>query len=426
MRLGLCLVVSLVACDAALGIEVLPRQSEAPVVYASAACSACANACSAERSVCSRNGACDTLQRCSAQCAANDARCRMTCERASPLAVSAKDFMALDHCLRGKCTESCLGVTGMGSIFGPECACLDGPCGSETLTCLRAGTADAAGVCERSLSCIARNGLDPDHAQECLLGTKIDSEIGDLRRCWSTVTCPACPLAKGGALNCVGAYRWQVPSTPTVHLAMNITTFDNARTPVEGVTVKVCNAGSCADCPAPKSAKTTDAKGNVGLDLPTGVTGFGGCLHVNKPGLVPMIVSSGYPIVRNMSFNMFVIDATTLPVLGKFIGTETMPDRGHLVSIAGDCVNSPVSGMRIEVEPTDAVVRSGYFINNGLDVNAKETGSLGTTLFVNLPSRVTPPSIVSAFHGDRLISRNYATIVPGTISVLFSVPRTAD
>src|SRR5688572_29128529 len=118
MRLGLCLVMSLVACDAALGIEVLPRQTDAPVTYATPACGACAAACSAQRTLCSRDGACDTLQRCSAACKPNDARCRMTCERNSPLAVGSATFKALDACVRDKCTESCLGVSGLGSIFG--------------------------------------------------------------------------------------------------------------------------------------------------------------------------------------------------------------------------------------------------------------------------------------------------------------------
>jgi hypothetical protein len=187
-----------------------------------------------------------------------------------------------------------------------------------------------------------------------------------------------------------------------------------------------CNAGSCTSCTSPLASRVTDEKGTVGFDLPSGITGFGGCFALRRTGLVPMIVHPGYPLVRDVSFTMFVIEQATLPVLGKLLGTETLADRGHLVSITADCVNSPVAGMRVEVEPTDPAVRSGYFINNTLDVKATETGALGTALFVNLPPRLTPPSLVSAYRGERLISRSYAAISPGTITVLFSVPRTAD
>lgn len=426
MRLGLCLVVSLIACDAALGIEVLPRGTEAPVAYATPACSACTNACAAERSQCSRDGACDTLQRCTARCAPNDARCRMTCERNAPLAVAGATFKALDACVRDKCTEPCLGVSGLGSLFGPECACLDSPCATETLTCVRAGTASKPGSCERALSCIAQSGLDPDHAQECLRGTTVDREIADLRRCWSGISCASCPLAKGGALGCVGSYRWQVPTTKTVTLEMNVTTFDNARTPVPGVTVSACNAGTCHNCVSPVDSRPTDTNGNVRLTLPTGITGFAGCLTLSRSGLVPMVVHTGYPVVRDVKLSMFVVETTTLPLLGKLVGTETLADRGHLVSIAGDCVNSPVAGLRVTVEPTDAEVRAAYFVGNTIDLTAKETGALGTSLFVNLPASGTVPSVVSVYRGDQLIARNYAVIVPRTISVLFSAPRPAD
>jgi hypothetical protein len=426
MRLVLGLALSLVACDAALGIEVLPRRTEAPVVYASDACAACARTCAPQRTTCGADGACDILQRCTAKCGANDAHCRMQCEQASPLAVTGVAYKALDHCLRNQCTEACLGVSGMGSIFGPACGCLDGPCGSETLACVRAGRDDNPGACERSLSCIAQSGLDPDHAQECMLRGRVDAEIGELRRCWSTVTCPACPLAKDGALGCLGAYRWQVPTARTIRTAITVTTFDNLRKPVPGVTVSACNAGSCANCVAPLSSAVSDGAGNVTLDLPTGITGFGGCIRLNGPGFVPMIMHAGYPLVRDVAFSMFVVETAALPLLGKLLGTETRADRGHLVSIVTDCVNSPLSGVRVDVEPTDDAVRSGSFINSAIDPAAKVTGALGTTLFVNLPPRETPFSVVSAHRGELLISRSYAAIVPGAISVLFSVPRTAD
>lgn len=429
MRGGLvALVASLVACDAALGIEDLKRSTgPEPIAYAAAQCAACATqSCAAARARCSSDDACDGLQRCGARCPPNDARCRMLCERAAPIAATGEPFRALDFCLRGSCTEPCLGVAGLGGVFGPECACLDDPCAAETLACLRAGTPERPGACERGLSCIAQSGLDPDHAQECLLGTQLNSEVNDLRRCWSTTSCPSCPFSKSGALECVGRYRWQLPSKPKIRFDMNVTSFDNARNPVPGITVHACNAGSCANCTAPIVSDVTDEKGNITLELPTGVTGFGGCLTLSKPGLVPMIVHPGFPLVRDITFGMFVVEAVNLPVLGKLLGTDTMADRGHLISIAADCVNSPIAGMRVEVEPTDSSVRSGRFINNTLDTMVQETGSLGTTLFVNLPPRATPPSLVSASHAGRLISRNYAVIVPGTLTVLFSVPRTSD
>lgn len=420
MRLAL-LVITLGACDAALGIETLSRGSPAPLT----SCEECAaTSCAEPRRACTADRSCQALQACLAKCAPNDARCRMDCETASPIAVAAAPFKALDECLRRSCTESCLGVSGLNALFGPECACLAPTCAPETLACIRTGASEQPGACERRLSCIARNGLDPDHVESCLLtNLEVQNDVGALRRCWSTVECPKCPLARGGAFDCVGRYRWEIPLVPTVSLTFNLTTFDSARTPVEGVTVKACNASTCPECASPVASTVSGANGGATLNLPTGLAGFGGCYTLSKPGLVPMIIHVGHPVVRPGKLDMFVIPNETLPALPTLVSTTLDPGAGHIVNLSLDCLSTPATGLRVEVVPRAPATRSGYFINSGIDTTATGTGTLGTALFVNVP----PPAVaIESFRGPTLVAKHNAQIAAGTITVMVSMPRTAD
>jgi hypothetical protein len=417
---------ALVACDAALGIEYLPRgDGKGPIVYASQECAKC-TACAAERAACSRDSECDKVQRCYAHCAPNAAKCRMDCDTEFPLAL--KNYGALDQCLRTQCTEQCLGPTGLASIFGDACGCLAKECGTEALACVRAGSAQLPGDCERRLECIAREGLDPDHTEACLRTreTISDIELAALRNCWAAVDCKACPVARDGTFACLGDFRWRFPKTVTINVVIRVTTFDSKRDPVKGVTVKACNNGSCASCVDSVDSDVTDADGNSHLTVPATPLGFGGCFLVSAEGYVPMILHPGHALIRDAKLPMFVIPKSALAPLGVFFGTKTQPDHGHLVTIGADCMNWAARGLKIAVEPTDAETRFGYFVNTTIDLKATETGALGTAFHLNLPPRETPPTEIEVTRDGALVSRNFVTIAPEHITVVFTPPLSED
>jgi hypothetical protein len=417
---------ALVACDAALGIEYLPRgDGRGPIVYASQECAKC-TACAAERSACSRDSECDKVQRCYALCPPNAAKCRMECDTEAPLAI--KKFGALDQCLRTQCTEQCLGTTGLAAIFGDDCSCLAKECGSEILACVRAGSTALPGDCERRLECIAREGLDPDHTEDCLRAreTITDVELAAVRGCWSNIECKSCPVARGGSFQCVGRYRWPFPKTPNINVSLRVTTFDAKRDPVPGISVRACNNGDCEACVAPIDEDTTDADGSSQLTVPASPLGFGGCFLLAREGYVPMILHPGHALIRDTKLGMFVVQKSALGPLGLFFGTKTLPDHGHLVTVGGDCLNWASRGLKIAVEPTDAETRFGYFVNTTIDLKATETGALGTAFHLNLPPSPTPPTKIELTRDGVLVSRSFVTIAAEHITVIFSQPLTED
>ncbi len=414
------------ACDAALGIQDLPR-SHAETRYEAPACGSCVDvSCAAAREACRADATCDALDECVAKCRPNHARCRMDCETISPVAAASPAFLALDHCVRTSCMEPCLGVGGLETIF-KGCSCLAGECAAESLACVRAGTASRPGGCERRLACIARDGLDSDNVERCLQKDYVvEPEVGALRSCYRAITCKDCPLANDGDFDCVDKYAWTPTRAATVELRLHLTTFDETRSPASGVTATVCHNGACDTCPQVLDSQPTDDDGVVTLTVPTGLGGFGGCIRFDKPGLVPMILQGGRPLVRDARGEMFVVKDTNLPLLGALVGGVTvLPDRGHLVVIESDCINMPVKGVRLAVSPSSPETRSGYYVGSRVDMTATGTGVLGTALFVNVPVG-DPLSTITGFLGDREVSRSRAQIVPGTITVVLAFPRAAQ
>lgn len=410
---------ALVACDAALGIEVLPRSDgRAPIVYAAPECEKCTK-CAEQRVACAGDSQCDKVQRCFAACKPNDVVCRMECDTQFPLA--ATTYGAVDRCLRQSCTEQCLGVSWLGAIFGDDCACLETACGKEALDCIRDGN------CERRLACIKRSGLDPDHTQVCVRTiTDGESIYTTLRNCYSTIDCPRCPLGRDGTYECTKNFRWALSSAVKVAVELKVTTFDARRDPVPGVTVKACTGGQCASCGEGIDRSVTDALGIARLNVPSRPVGFTGCFTLEGDNFVPMIVHTGFPVIRDVRLEMFAINKSSLGPLGLFFGTKALSDRGHLVTIGADCLDWAARGLQVAVEPTDGETRSAYYVNTTLDPKATETGAFGTAFFLNLPPRATPPTKVDVTRKGELVSRSFVVIAPEHITVALMFPLTAE
>jgi hypothetical protein len=414
------ILVALIGCDAVLGIEPLPGAGRATIAYRSEMCDICSSArCDTERRTCERDAACVEAQRCFANCAPNDAPCRSLCEGNMPRSVRGPVFASLDHCMRQSCVEECLGVRGLASLFGDACACLADVCANEELACLTNGDATQPGRCERRLSCITRDGLNPPTAERCL--GEGDPETQALRRCWADFSCGSCPIAKEGSYECVGDYRWPGVSSSEVTVAMQLATFDAKRAPIPGVRVTACRADDCASCDAPLRSATTDDAGVARLTLPIGLLGFNGCFELTGATYAPLLLYLSRPITHDTYQPMFMIDELVLPWLVGSLEAQSDPTRGHVAALAIDCIAAAAAGITAEISPIDANVRRGYILSSGIDANAPATGSLGSVLFVNVAAG-SELSLVTSRNAERVFFRDGLVVRPGTVTAVLAPP----
>ncbi len=438
--LGFELAVGMVGCDAALGIESIPRGNASTIPYASPLCARCAaDTCKAAAAACEANRTCRPLQACIAGCAVDDAKCRATCEKLSPLAAKEAAFRDLDRCFRASCTEECYGITGLGGLFADKgaCKCLDTACGPQELACIRSGvepaaadagtsTQEVAGECERRAACLASVSIDPESADSCGAAHPDGAAAAKaLKECWSNTNCGECPVAGTGLYKCVRNYRWTAPTTKEVNIKFHVTTFDAEQKPIAGVKVLACGADKCDRCDETNALKaaTTDASGNAPLQLTAGLAGFAGCFDFQAPGFAHMALSLGRPLGRDSETPMFMVAADTLPLLGVVAGTTLMPDRAQVVVFAVDCFVSFAAGVSMSINSTDPAIRQGYFVNNLFDVKAKETGRLGVGVFLNVPAGAVT---LEMYQGTTFVGRQPIVTRPGVVTTVLGMPATMD
>lgn len=434
-----------VGCDAALGIESIPKGGSATAItFTTPLCARCAaDTCKGVAAACEANRTCRPLYECIAKCAIDDAKCRATCEKQSPLAAKEAPFRDLDRCFRASCTEECYGITGLGGLFVDDgrCKCLDAACGPQELACIRSGlgapsgdagaeagvtSAEVAGECERRAACLASVSIDPESADSCGAAHPSGAAAARaLKECWSNTTCAGCPVAGTGLYQCVGNYRWRAPTTKEVKVTFQVTTFDAEQKPIAGARVLACGADKCDRCDEANALKagTTDAGGNLDLVLTAGLAGFAGCFDFQAPGFAHMALSLGRPLARDSEMPMFMVAADTLPLLGAVAGTTLMPDRGQLVVFAVDCFVSFAAGVSMSIDSTDPAIRQGYFVNNLFDVKAKETGRLGVGVFLNVPVGAVT---LELRQGARLVGRQPVVTRQGVVTTVLGMPSTAD
>ncbi len=423
----LVLLAGAIGCDAVLGLEHLPPGK--PVPYASAECSRCVvSECAPVSKACLDDHACEPLARCLASCAPDDLACRGKCEASLPLAVTTATFAAYDRCVRGSCTEPCMGVSGIARAFG-ACDCLEKACKPQTLDCIRSSLADPAarvGECERRARCVAESPIDPRSIVRCQADhPAADTEFRAIKECFAANTCAGCPIAGTNLFECVGKYRWPPPPKPTAEITFRVGKFDTAQTPLEGVAVRVCGADVCEKCDTatPLAQGTTKADGSLLLKVPTGITGFAGCFDFSKEGYAYMSMSPGRPIVGDSTTIMLMLTAETLPLLGTLTGAPIDPAKGSIVAFAIDCFTNFTPGVSLDVVPSDPGTKRGYFRGTAFDDKATETGKLGVAMFLNVPKGYVTMQMSKT---GKVLGLANTVVRPGVLNTVLVLPKVQD
>jgi hypothetical protein len=426
---GTTLAVALSGCDAVLGIEHLPRGTDAgdarpsPIVYANEACADCVdNGCAGAIEGCRADFACDALYRCVSSCGVGDPRCRADCEDAAPNVAHEERYRAVDACQRAACGPSCYGG-GLLHMWNDACACADVACAAENLACVQSGIdrpGETVGACERRWAC-SRNAQNPDQGHECFFTSREgDQELQALRFCAQRSICSGCPMGGGNVLACSGTYAWSIPHTDKIEYAFLARNFVSTA-PMAALTVKACGPLDLAECKAPHDTQQTNESGLVTLQVPAYPSGFVGCFEITGGAVNPTLVCNGYPLVRQENIrgvNLLTTDETIL--LGASLGIAPDATRGHVLVSVFDCVWTPIVGATVTASTADASSKTFYFRDRKLVDTPDGTGIDGIGALLNLPAG---PVTITVNKGGRIIATFTTIARAGTLTNVVLPPQ---
>jgi hypothetical protein len=224
--------------------------------------------------------------------------------------------------------------------------------------------------------------------------------------------------------NCLGKVTASTPQSSTARLNAYFVTYELAG-PAGRVTVplqvRACGAGD-ADCAAPLAQSPTNANAEVGLDVPTGTSGFGGYLSVTGAGYAKTRAWFSPPVTADTTLGSNARGVPTPQALDAIAGaiSETVdPSRGHLIVRARNCFGSNAVHVSLSVDGADGQSRTFYYAGSAPSPSARETDSTGLCGALNLP---TGPATVRWSVSGKRIGELAVSIEAGTVTTLGASP----
>lgn len=191
----------------------------------------------------------------------------------------------------------------------------------------------------------------------------------------------------GGAdWSCLPTPTGNPPAGDTLDLPLKLVGYQGMK-PLEGLTVRVCQMAD-RDCANPVTEGTSDANGEVTVQLPMGTTGFVGYGEITGGDILPTIGMANVPIVteRLEPVQIVLVKESELRMLVTVLGGTFDETRGHLSVYAWDCAQKLAPGASIQVDSPATDTGVFYFDDEGMPVkDATSTASFGLAGSYNVP-----------------------------------------
>ncbi len=384
--------VAVLACRQLVGIGDDPPQgqgatstdagAEGGFTYGQGACAACVTtSCDAQATACAGTPSCAALEGCMSGCG-TDPTCRAQCGVDHGLGNDGFT-PAFEACLASSCADAC-GLTcgGLAAVFPPATAT-----GCES--CIAAGS-----ECSAVTAC----AVDPDcqKAVRC----QFSSHTFDVQQACPAVTTspggvwtlsgPNSPIAStcssscswGADWSCLGKVDWPSAATGTVTTTVRVYDYDDG-TPIEGVTVTLCNTTDPLCTPFLDRAITDDA-GTVILPLQQGPVSPRIFISASSQAVTPVLGFIVSPLSQpNVTVPMPTLPAGVLPAVALQAGVTLDPALGMVVIVAYDCRLAPAPGMTFDITPKGTSTLA--YLEGPLPVvGATSTDSSGSAVFANV------------------------------------------
>jgi hypothetical protein len=205
----------------------------------------------------------------------------------------------------------------------------------------------------------------------------------------------------GADWSCLPNPQGNPPSGATLDLPLKFVGYQGMA-PLAGLDITVCQMAD-TDCANPVTQGTSDANGEVTVELPMGTTGFVGYGEITGGNILPTIGMANVPIVteRTEPVQIVLVTQAELSLLVTFLGGTLDMDAGHMSVYAWDCAQQLASGATVHVDSPAGGSDVFYFDDSGQPVpSATETAAFGLAGAYNIPAGPLELSATVAETGD--------------------------
>jgi hypothetical protein len=419
------LALALACCQNVLGIggEVTLSTEACGLQARAGDCRSCvATSCCSEAKACAEERACAAEESCALRCG-SDYTCRSRCWLANALGPP-QNRAAFETCIARSCNDACGMECGIALGFtAPDAAqacenCLARSCGA-TEACTTDYGCQLVGHCVASCftpdcrtECFQQDGGSLFIAQAIQVGLQClqQCDIGDL---WSCVGEVSYPLTEPG------------PADITL-------TFTDSETnsPLNGISVRACQAGSDRMCTTPVGMGTTNDTGVVTLPLLTVKSvgyGFTGYFDITIPtppsGSQEYLYFLPYPLsVQHAKLGLGLYSPKELSDLLASASYVEDSTRGNLLVVATDCLTIPAPNVTFVASGIDDKTREVYQQGTLLYTQATATDRSGAAMFLNAPAVPITLYAKPAALGGAISSKVDVFVNPGALSMVQAIP----
>lgn len=217
---------------------------------------------------------------------------------------------------------------------------------------------------------------------------------------------------------CLGDVSWTPPTESrkfnvTLHIRDLITDQ-----PTQGVTAQVCLKLDVG-CSQPILRNVIgDQDGNVTVPLDPG---FDGYVELATKDTMPGLYFFYPPINGDRDVPLVpLFPPVELSKLAALNAKSVMPDRGHLIVGAYDCLHGPAEGVTLTTPDGDAITSTFYVLQKIPTATATATDSSGRGGFINL--RAGQVAVMGELPDGRRVGSANVFVRPGSVTYTSLVP----
>ena len=184
-----------------------------------------------------------------------------------------------------------------------------------------------------------------------------------------------------GPWSCLDDVVWPAATSANVNVVVNLVDLITSE-PVPGLTGRVCyKLDTTCDSPL-RTDLVSDAAGRMSFTISSG---FDGYLESTSSGIMPFLYFFYPPVTTDRDVpNVPILQSSGLSTFASLAGAELMPDRGHLLARAYNCLGQTAEGVRLSSPEGDASTVAFYMIKGIPSTKQSETDSSGDGGLLNL------------------------------------------
>lgn len=389
-------------------------------------CTACAaEACCDEMERCREDDRCAPFLDCFAACdVTTDPECRQRCIEGVVVAEPEHPVARLVQCAESACGSAC-GGCGAGVIASGACtACI----GASESLCGGIAACNDDPDCAIRLTCT----VGCAHPRQCLdtcgqFGREAGQDAFFIAANDLVRAC-AGPCDLGRRLDCVGEFSWGGAVGDTIRITVTVARFAlPGRPTVAGVRVRVC-AATDPLCEQPLAVGTSDAEGELVLEVPTGrnpagVAYYLEAVHPEGETLPTIFYPFSPRLLVSFRQDLQLVGEAEVRLLEGVLRQQRDPAAAQVVLRPHDCRTTPAPGVSMALD----VGGEAFYLDG-----AVPSPDLGRTTLSGFGGFINVPVPGGEFTGvearltvadeRRTIAKRGLLLRPGWVTTAFIVP----